>query len=33
MLAMTSGFSAGDFKEADWEVKDLIEPPVECISW
>jgi len=32
-LAITSSFSAGDFTEADWIVKDLSEAPEACISW
>jgi beta-phosphoglucomutase len=32
-LAITSSFSAVEFREADWIAKDLSEAPEECISW
>jgi beta-phosphoglucomutase len=32
-LALTSSFSAGEFREADWVVNDLSEAPEECINW
>jgi beta-phosphoglucomutase len=32
-LAITSSFSAGDFTEADWIVKDLSEAPEACLNW
>jgi beta-phosphoglucomutase-like phosphatase (HAD superfamily) len=32
-LAITSGFRAEEFDQADWVVKDLNEAPEECISW
>jgi HAD superfamily hydrolase (TIGR01509 family) len=32
-LAITSSFSAEDFKDADWIIRDLSEAPDACISW
>jgi beta-phosphoglucomutase len=32
-LAITSSFSAADFTEADWIVKDLSEAPDACTNW
>jgi beta-phosphoglucomutase len=32
-LAITSSFSAADFTEADWVVKDLSEAPDACLNW
>lgn len=32
-LAITSSFSATDFTEADWIVKDLSEAPDACLNW
>jgi beta-phosphoglucomutase len=32
-LAITSSFSASEFAEADWIVKDLGEAPAACTNW
>jgi beta-phosphoglucomutase len=32
-LAITSGFSAGDFSGADWIARDLSEAPEACLNW
>jgi beta-phosphoglucomutase len=32
-LAITSSFSADDFAEADWIVRDLSEAPEACLNW
>ena len=32
-LAITSSFSAQEFREADWVVNDLSEAPEKCIGW
>lgn len=32
-LALTTGFSAAELKDADWIAKDLAHAPGECIEW